>query len=120
MDRLIIRGGRRLEGSVQIRGAKNAVLPQIAAALLSSAPLEITNVPDVSDVTTMLALLQEFGVTTQIGRNIRRLGDALDAAVRDQNRGIIVPAAAVEHAVGHHRMRSAARGVGLRAHGVRV
>ena len=65
MDRLIIRGGKRLEGSVQIRGAKNAVLPQIAAALLSSAPLEITNVPDVSDVTTMLALLQEFGVATQ-------------------------------------------------------
>ncbi len=65
MDRLIIRGGKRLEGSVQIRGAKNAVLPQIAAGLLSSAPLEITNVPDVSDVTTMLALLQEFGVATQ-------------------------------------------------------
>ncbi len=65
MDRLIIRGGKRLEGSVQIRGAKNAVLPQIAAALLSSAPLEITNVPEVSDVTTMLALLQEFGVATQ-------------------------------------------------------
>jgi UDP-N-acetylglucosamine 1-carboxyvinyltransferase len=65
MDRLIIRGGKRLEGSVQIRGAKNAVLPQIAAALLSPAPLEITNVPEVSDVTTMLALLQEFGVATQ-------------------------------------------------------
>ena len=65
MDRLIIRGGKRLEGSVQIRGAKNAVLPQIAAALLSSAPLEITNVPEVTDVTTMLALLQEFGVATQ-------------------------------------------------------
>ena len=40
-------GGKRLEGSVQIRGAKNAVLPQIAAALLSPAPLEITNVPEV-------------------------------------------------------------------------
>jgi UDP-N-acetylglucosamine 1-carboxyvinyltransferase len=65
MDRLIIRGGKRLEGSVQIRGAKNAVLPQIAAALLSSAPLEITNVPDVTDVTTMLALLQEFGVAAE-------------------------------------------------------
>ena len=48
MDRLIIRGGKRLEGSVQIRGAKNAVLPQIAAGLLSSAPLEITNVPELS------------------------------------------------------------------------
>ena len=35
MDRLVIRGGRRIEGSVQIRGAKNAALPQIAASLLS-------------------------------------------------------------------------------------
>jgi len=35
MDRLVIRGGRRIEGSVQVRGAKNAALPQIAAALLT-------------------------------------------------------------------------------------
>ena len=41
MDRLIIRGGRRIEGSVQICGAKNAALPQIAAALLSAEPLEL-------------------------------------------------------------------------------
>ena len=62
MDRLVVHGGKRLQGSVQIRGAKNAVLPQIAAALLSSDPLQITNVPEVSDVNTMLQLLQEFGV----------------------------------------------------------
>ncbi len=97
MDRLIIRGGKRLEGSVQIRGAKNAVLPQIAAALLSSAPLEITNVPDVSDVTTMLALLQEFGVATQ--RDARSVtidaGKAANAVarydlVRKMRAGILV------------------------------
>jgi UDP-N-acetylglucosamine 1-carboxyvinyltransferase len=63
MDRLVIRGGRRIEGSVQVRGAKNAALPQIAAALLSSERLELANVPDVTDVDTMLALLREFGVT---------------------------------------------------------
>src|SRR5690242_16618519 len=62
MDRLVIRGGRRIEGSVEIRGAKNAALPQIAAALLSSDRLELGNVPDVTDVDTMLALLGEFGV----------------------------------------------------------
>ncbi len=62
MDRLVIRGGRRIEGSVQIRGAKNAALPQIAAALLSSEQLELTNVPEVTDVDTMLALMREFGV----------------------------------------------------------
>ena len=63
MDRLVIRGGNRLEGSVEIRGAKNAVLPQIAAALLSSEPLELSNVPDLSDVTSMVNVMQEFGVS---------------------------------------------------------
>ena len=67
MDRLVIRGGRRIEGSVQIRGAKNAALPQIAAALLSSEKLELTNVPEVTDVDTMLALMREFGVVATRG-----------------------------------------------------
>ena len=67
MDRLIIRGGRRIEGSVQVRGAKNAVLPQIAAALLCPERLELTNVPEVTDVDTMLALMREFGVEASRG-----------------------------------------------------
>jgi len=67
MDRLVIRGGRRIEGSVQVRGAKNAVLPQIAAALLSSERLELANVPEVTDVDTMLALMREFGVNATRG-----------------------------------------------------
>jgi UDP-N-acetylglucosamine 1-carboxyvinyltransferase len=67
MDRLVIRGGKRIEGSVQICGAKNAALPQIAAALLSPAPLELFNVPEVTDVETMLALMGEFGVTAARG-----------------------------------------------------
>src|SRR5258707_769548 len=77
MDRLVIRGGRRIEGSVQICGAKNAALPQIAAALLSAEPLELGNIPEVTDVTTMLALMGEFGVTAD-----RRRGGVLvlDAA----------------------------------------
>jgi len=64
MDRLVIRGGRRIEGSVQVRGAKNAALPQLAAALLCSGRLELANVPEVTDVDTMLALIGEFGVVT--------------------------------------------------------
>src|SRR4029078_5004876 len=67
MDRLGIRGDRRIEGSVQICGAKNAALPQIVAALLSSEPLELSNVPEVTDVNTMLALMQEFGVVASHG-----------------------------------------------------
>jgi UDP-N-acetylglucosamine 1-carboxyvinyltransferase len=72
MDRLVIRGSNRLKGSVQIHGAKNAALPQIAAALLSTEPLEIGNVPDLLDVTTMLGLMQELGVSAE-----RRAGGCL-------------------------------------------
>lgn len=51
----------RLHGQVTISGAKNAVLPALAASLLTSQPLELTNVPMVKDVQTMLTLLQELG-----------------------------------------------------------
>ena len=67
MDRLVIRGGKRIEGSAQVRGAKNAALPQIAAALLSPGRLELANVPEVTDVDTMLALMREFGVVGSRG-----------------------------------------------------
>src|SRR6185312_1497683 len=70
MDRLVIRGGRRLEGSVEVRGAKNAVLPQIAASLLSAELLDLGNVPEVSDVASMLALLRVFGVEAAHGRRL--------------------------------------------------
>ncbi len=65
MDRLVIRGGNELNGSVQIHGAKNAALPQIAAALLCAEPLELGNVPDLLDIATMLGLMQELGVTAE-------------------------------------------------------
>jgi UDP-N-acetylglucosamine 1-carboxyvinyltransferase len=61
MDRLRIVGGRRLEGAVTISGAKNAALPQIAAALLSPYPLELTNLPDVTDVENMLGVVRLHG-----------------------------------------------------------
>ncbi|MCP8936970.1 UDP-N-acetylglucosamine 1-carboxyvinyltransferase [Alsobacter sp. SYSU M60028] len=62
MERLVIEGGRRLEGTVQICGAKNASLPQIAASLISGAPLTLTNLPDVTDIQAMLALMEHYGV----------------------------------------------------------
>ncbi|PBB70494.1 UDP-N-acetylglucosamine 1-carboxyvinyltransferase [Mesorhizobium sp. WSM4312] len=61
MDRLRIVGGPRLEGAVTISGAKNAALPQIAAALLSPYPLELTNLPDVTDVENMLGVVRLHG-----------------------------------------------------------
>jgi UDP-N-acetylglucosamine 1-carboxyvinyltransferase len=63
MDKLRIRGGRRLEGEVPISGAKNAALPIMCAALLSEQPLRLTNVPYLMDVRTMAKLLRQMGVT---------------------------------------------------------
>ena len=51
----------------RFRGAKNAALPQIAAALLSAEPLELSNVPEVTDVKTMLNLIEQFGVVARHG-----------------------------------------------------
>ncbi len=63
MDKLLIRGGRRLEGEVQISGAKNAALPELCAALLVAEPVTLTNVPQLQDVATTLKLLRNMGVT---------------------------------------------------------
>jgi UDP-N-acetylglucosamine 1-carboxyvinyltransferase len=67
MDRLLIDGGRRLEGTVAIAGAKNAALPQIAASLLSPKPLTLTNLPKVADVENMLGVVGRHGVTVVAG-----------------------------------------------------
>ena len=76
MDRLVIHGGRRIQGSVQVSGAKNAALPQIAAALLSAEPLELSNVPEVADIKTMLNLIEEFGVAARRGHGHTLVLDA--------------------------------------------
>ena len=57
MDKFLIKGGRRLEGTVRISGAKNAALPAMAAALLTAEPVHLKNMPRVRDITTMGKLL---------------------------------------------------------------
>jgi UDP-N-acetylglucosamine 1-carboxyvinyltransferase len=63
MDSFLIKGGAPLHGEVQISGAKNAVLPIMAAALLTSEPCVIRRVPDLSDVRFMGRILQSLGAT---------------------------------------------------------
>jgi UDP-N-acetylglucosamine 1-carboxyvinyltransferase len=65
MDKLLIRGGRRLEGEITISGAKNAALPEICAALLSAEPVTLTNVPRLQDVNTTLKLLRNMGASAE-------------------------------------------------------
>jgi len=62
MDKLSIKGGATLSGSVTISGAKNAALPILAGTLLATEKVTVTNVPHLKDVTTMLSLLQMMGV----------------------------------------------------------
>ncbi|BAT72536.1 UDP-N-acetylglucosamine 1-carboxyvinyltransferase [Thermosulfidibacter takaii ABI70S6] len=72
MEALIVEGGARLKGEVQISGAKNAVLPIMAATLLTDEECVIKNVPDLRDVRTMLRLLEELGVEcTKDGSEVR-------------------------------------------------
>jgi UDP-N-acetylglucosamine 1-carboxyvinyltransferase len=62
MDKLLIEGGKRLSGEIPIAGAKNAALPILCAGLLTSDSLQLTNVPRLQDVTTMLTLLRQMGL----------------------------------------------------------
>jgi UDP-N-acetylglucosamine 1-carboxyvinyltransferase len=65
MDKLLIRGGRRLHGEVSISGAKNAALPGLCAALLVGAPVTLANVPRLQDVNTTLKLLRNMGAAAE-------------------------------------------------------
>ena len=62
MDKILIEGGHRLAGRIAVSAAKNAALPIMAAALLTDEPVELTNVPDLADISSMRRLLQLLGV----------------------------------------------------------
>ena len=66
MQKLIIQGGASLAGEVRISGAKNAALPILCASLLTADTLALENVPHLNDISTMLNLLQQMGVSTQV------------------------------------------------------
>src|SRR5947209_14375038 len=66
MDKILIRGGVPLAGSIPIGGAKNAALPLMAASLLSAEPLVLANLPDLADITTMANLLVQHGVAIEL------------------------------------------------------
>lgn len=72
MDQFLIQGGHPIDGEVVISGAKNAALPLLAATLLASTPMTLTNVPDLKDVTTLIKLIEGMGVT------VKRDGDRVE------------------------------------------
>ena len=76
MDKLIITGGQRLDGEVRISGAKNSALPILAATLLADAPVTISNLPHLHDITTLIELFGRMGVQPVIDE---RMGVEVDA-----------------------------------------
>lgn len=83
MDKLLIRGGNRLEGEIAISGAKNAALPILAATLLASEPVTVRNVPHLKDVTTTITLLQSMGALVTFDD---RLNVEVDATALTEHR----------------------------------
>ena len=69
MDKLVIEGGRKLQGEVKISGAKNAVLPLMAATLLTDETCTIRNVPKLRDSMTMVKLLRSLGKNVDIDKD---------------------------------------------------
>jgi len=70
MDKLIIEGGLRLKGEVVVSGSKNAVLPILAATLLTDEPCVIKNVPDLRDTHTMLKILRSLGKNAEFDKGM--------------------------------------------------
>lgn len=67
MDKLKICGGARLHGEVNVSGAKNAALPILCASLLTADALQLGNIPQLNDISTMLRLLAQMGVQVERG-----------------------------------------------------
>src|SRR5262249_269791 len=72
MDKIRVVGGRPLEGTVRISGAKNASLPEVCAALLTDKPVVLRNVPEVRDIRTMARVLDARGggVSSRVGGTV--------------------------------------------------
>jgi len=79
MDKIVIEGGQPLEGTVRISGAKNAVLPILAATLLTRGRNIIDGVPKVRDVATMIQLLTDLGAEVESNRNEKIVLDTSNA-----------------------------------------
>ncbi|MGB1139267.1 MAG: UDP-N-acetylglucosamine 1-carboxyvinyltransferase [Halioglobus sp.] len=70
MDQIIITGNGPLRGEVSVAGAKNAALPIIAAALLTAAPLHISNVPEIRDINTAIKLMEMLGANVHFDNGV--------------------------------------------------
>jgi UDP-N-acetylglucosamine 1-carboxyvinyltransferase len=91
MKKLLIRGGKKLNGEVQIAGAKNATLPLMVASILTDEKLTLTNLPHVSDIATMANLLENLGIGISF--------DGTDPDLGNQGRVMILDAEKISNPV---------------------
>lgn len=75
MDKILVRGGRRLEGEVSVSGSKNAALPILISALLTAEPCSYEGIPDLMDIRTAIKLLSGLGVNVKRGGGSGGLGE---------------------------------------------
>jgi UDP-N-acetylglucosamine 1-carboxyvinyltransferase len=72
LDKLVIEGGRELNGTIRISGAKNAALPILSAVILAEGEYNISEAPELVDISTMLKLLKEFGISSErTGKSVK-------------------------------------------------
>ncbi|HAY11210.1 MAG TPA: UDP-N-acetylglucosamine 1-carboxyvinyltransferase [Thauera sp.] len=83
MDKIRIKGGRVLNGSIVVGGAKNAALPLMAAALLTDETLTLTNMPNLADIVTLSRLLEQHGVRLHMNGAGSCAGRQLDLTAAD-------------------------------------
>jgi UDP-N-acetylglucosamine 1-carboxyvinyltransferase len=81
VERLIVTGGRPVNGEVSVSGAKNAALPVLAASLLTDHSLTIGNIPHLHDITTAMELLGRLGVQLQLNENMSIVANAAEVNV---------------------------------------
>ena len=96
MKKLLVRGGKKLNGVVQIAGAKNAALPLMVASILTDEKLTLTNVPHVSDISTMANLLVNLGIEVQL--------DGMDKDFGNQGRAVIFDAKNISNPVAPYEL----------------
>lgn len=73
MKKLLIRGGRRLNGEIQINGAKNSTVALIPAAVLADSEVVLEGVPDIQDVHSLIEILADFNVKTEFNNNVLKI-----------------------------------------------
>ena len=71
MGKFVIKGGKKLNGSIQPQGAKNEALQVICACLLTSEEIKISNIPEIIDVLNLIEILKKIGVKVEKNQTIR-------------------------------------------------